>query len=256
MQWSVATWPSSDQEDVKDTSERALKEERVSVHCTPRIGRPTNLHTGPDPGPWVWAALVPLPTSSSSHAGASELAAHTNGLQGPEASWTGVSGNYSFLQYLDPSMGMWLNSLGGLHSYGRICFFVFADIFLHSPFITDTPSSGSRLALFETPAHKTRNQGKDKLRGMLKITDRGFHDSALLLYLLVFHVKWAKLFSYLKRELKTTYAQLYINFVLFIFYFSVGFWFIKLLDFLLIIFLWNAEQKTTQVCKLSCRSTK
>ncbi|VCX37356.1 unnamed protein product, partial [Gulo gulo] len=47
-------------------------------------------------GPRVPAALARLPAFSASHVGASELAAHTNGLQGPEASRTDVSGNYSF----------------------------------------------------------------------------------------------------------------------------------------------------------------
>ena len=70
---------------------------------------------------------------------------------------------------------------------------------------------------------------------MLKIIDRGFHGSALLLHLLV-SCEWAKQFSYLKYELKTTYAQLYTDSVLLVFYFSIRFWFIKLLDFLLFFF--------------------
>lgn len=64
--------------------------------------------------------------------------------------------------------------------------------FLRGPFIAGTPSSGY---LFKTQAQKTRSQGKEKLRGMLKITDSGFHDSALLLHLLLFCVRWATLFS-------------------------------------------------------------
>lgn len=85
--------------------------------------------------------------------------------------------------------------------------------FLHGPFIAGTPSSGY---LFKTQAQKTRNQEKEKLRGMLKIIDWGFHDSSLLLHLLLFCVRWAKQFSYPKHELKITYAQLCSNFVLYI----------------------------------------
>ena len=124
--------------------------------------------------------------------------------------------------------------------------------FLHGPFIAGTPSSGY---LFKTQAQKTRNQGNEKLRDMLKIIDWGFHDSALLLYLLLFCVTWAKLFSYIKHKLKTTYAQLCIDFVFSIFHFSFGFCFINILDLLLTIFLWNGEQKT-EVCKVSFRPTK
>lgn len=184
--------------------------------------------TSPRPAqPPSWGPC-PIPARSPHHARTSGLTAHTQGLQGPDTNWTHVSGSDSFLWHLDLSTGMWLNSLGGLHNYGRICLIAFADVSF-TAHLSPTPRQGVTCSRLRHTRQETR--GKRKLRGMLKIIDRGFHGSALLLHLLV-SCEWAKQFSYLKYELKTTYAQLYTDSVLLVFYFSIRFWFIKLLDFL------------------------
>lgn len=87
--------------------------------------------------------------------------------------------------------------------------------FLHGPFIVGTPSSGY---LFKTQAQKTRNQGKEKLRGMLKITDWGFSWFSFTTEPAFVSCERAK-FWHPEHELKTTYTfmvQLFIDFVLFI----------------------------------------
>lgn len=173
-------WPSSGQGEVEDTSEKALKEKGASGHHTSRLSPPSRMQGGPAPGPYGPRAGVLAPCLPAHRA--SGLTAHTQGLQGPGASWTGVSGGDSFLQHLDLSMCMWLNSLGGLHSYGRICLIGFADVSF-TAHLSPTPPQGVTCSRLQHRRQETR--GKRKLRSMLKIIDRGFHSSALLLHLLV-----------------------------------------------------------------------
>ena len=174
----VAMWLSSGQGEVEDTSEKAPRRRGWAVITLPGSPGPPVCREDQPPS---WSPC-PIPAHSPRHARSSGLTAHTQGLQGPDTNWTHVSGSDSFLRHLDLSMGMWLNSLGGLHNYGRICLIAFADVSFMAH-LSPTPPQGVTCLRLRHTRQETR--GKRKLRGMLKIIDRGFHDSALLLHLLV-----------------------------------------------------------------------
>lgn len=101
-------------------------------------------------------ALAPFPAAHPvmpEHLG---LTAHTQGLQGLwHFSWN-TSLHLTFSTALGFIYGFVANSLGGLHSYGRMLLIAFVDVYLQ-------PISHRHLSrgyLFET-AHKTRNQGEN-----------------------------------------------------------------------------------------------
>lgn len=183
VQGGAAMWPSSGQGEVKHTSEKALKQEGVSGHHTPQVSRPSSLQGGPAPGPYgpQAGALAPFPAAHPVMPEHLDSLLTLKDYKGRTLA-EHVSGSDSFLQHLDLSMGLWLNSLGGLHSYGRMRLIAFADVYFTAHF-SPTPPQGVTCSRLRHTRQETR--GKKQLRGMLKITDRGFHSSASLLHLLV-----------------------------------------------------------------------
>lgn len=96
VQGGAAMWPSSGQGEVKHTSEKALKQEgERSASHTPRSAGPPVCRTAPARMSGTAGALAPFPAAHHVMR-ASGLTAHTQGLQGPDTSWTRFPGSDSF----------------------------------------------------------------------------------------------------------------------------------------------------------------
>lgn len=206
----VAMWPGSGKGDVEDTSQKTRRrgEGEPPSYSPPWQAHQSARRTRPSPLVPELGPLFPCGPPPVSHAGASGLAAHTSALQWPEQAEQTFQGIILFSAMLGSICGHVAKQLGWTVYRVKARFAFLCLLTLPAWLIIASTHSSSHL--LKTPAHKTRNQGKEKLRGMLTTTDWGFHDSALVLPLLLFHVRWDKLFhaSYLKHELNTTCAKL------------------------------------------------
>lgn len=106
--------------------------------------------------------------------------ASANGLQGPEASQTDVSGNFLFSAIVGFIYGYLAEQLG------RTVHIVMAGFADTSSMAYLSPAP-SQVGICSRLEHR-RKEKRGKKRGMLKVTDWGFHDSGFTTAPAVFHV--------------------------------------------------------------------